>query len=457
MRIMHAQCAALDVHKRTVTATRRHTQSHKEVEQETSTFGTMTADLLGLVDWLHAWEVTHVAMESTGEYWKPIYNLLEGEFVVILVNAQHVKHVPGRKTDVIDAEWLAELLSYGLLKPSFIPPKPQRELRDLTRYRTTLVQERARVVNRVQKLLESANIKLASVATDIFGVSGRSMLAALAAGLCAPGELAELAKGRLRHKLAELQKALTGVVDDHHRFLLTQQLAHVDFLDEQIEQLSEEIGHRLEAMTPLGPDTPSAEPEATHQEDGHDATPSLETATIPDAQAALTWPQAVALLDTIPGVDRATAEVMLAEMGLDMQQFPSAAHLAAWTGLAPGNHQSGGKRSSGRTPPGNRALRTILVQAAWAASHTKNTYLASLYHRLAGRRGKKRAIVAVAHSILVSAYHMLARCLPYQELGGDYLDLRQKEHKTRWLTRQLEKQGFVVSLELPPSALAVAT
>jgi transposase len=438
LRILYECGAGLDVHKRTVVATRMRVTDDGRLEWETETFGTTTPDLLELHDWLVEWECTHVAMESTGDYWKPVYNLLEGDFEVLLVNAQHVKHVPGRKTDVTDSEWLAELLLHGLLKPSFIPPKPQRELRDLTRYRSKLVQERTRVVNRLQKGLESANIKLSSVVSDIMGVSAREMLAGLGAGETDAALLANLARGRMRSKIPELEKALTGLVEPHHRFLLAQQLAHIDFLEERISDLSAEISRRMESLSQppaTGSSAESGEPPAVGPE-----TP-------------LTWAEAVALLDTIPGVNETAAEVMLAEMGLDMGQFPTHKHLAAWAGLSPGNHQSGGKRYSGRTRKGNRPLATIMVQAAWSAVRTKDTFLKARYHRLAARRGKKRAIVAVAHSMLVSAWHMLTSRQPYQELGGDYFDQRQKESKISYLTRRLEKlTGGTVRIEILSTA-----
>ena len=432
MRQVYTRCAGLDVHKKTVVACRVRIAEQGDWEQEVRTFGTMTHELLQLVDWLLAWEVTHVALESTGEYWKPVYNLLEGNVTVLVVNAQHVKHVPGRKTDVQDAEWLAELLVHGLLKASFIPAKPQRDLRDLTRYRVTLVEERARVINRVQKVLEHANIKLASVATDVLGVSGRRMLEALVADKTDAATMAELAKGRLRNKLALLQQALTGVVDAQHRFLIAQHLMHIDFLDEQIATVSDQIVQQIEGMPPLPPDTTGA----------------AATDRIADAPPApLTWQAAADLLDTTPGVDQKAAYQVLAEMGLNMRQFPTADHLAAWGGLAPGNRQSGGKRFQARINDGNRQLRTIMVQCAWAAIRTKDTYLGSLYHRLAARRGKKRAIVAVAHSMLVSFYHMLSNRQPYQDLGADYFDQRSKGVKTDWLLKQLSKHGCTARLE----------
>jgi transposase len=441
LRIIYERVAGLDVHKKTVVATRMRVTEEQGAESETQTFGTTTPELLELHDWLMEWGCTHVAMESTGDYWKPVYNLLEGNFEVLPVNAQHVKHVPGRKTDVTDSEWLAELLLHGLLKPSFIPPKPQRALRDLTRYRSKLVEEHTRVVNRVQKLLEGANIKLASVASDIMGVSGRAMLEEIAAGQTDATGMANLARGRMRAKIPELEKALTGLVGPHHRFLLAKQLAHIDFLDEQIADISTEVVRQLEAMSqsPKGGDGSGVDNEAL----GTDETSGDQKA------APLTWIEAVTLLDTIPGVNQTTAEVILAEMGLDMSQFPTDKHLTSWAGLAPGNHQSGGKRYSGRTRKGNRSLSTIMVQAAWSAVRTKDTFLKSRYHRLAARRGKKRAIGAIARSMLVSAWHILTHRQPYKELGGDYFDQRRKEAKVSYLTRQLEKlTGGTVRVEL---------
>lgn len=437
MRQVYKRCAGLDVHKKTVVSCRVRINEQGDWEQEVCTFGTMTHELLQLVDWLLAWEVTHVALESTGEYWKPVYNLLEGNMTVLVVNAQHVKHVPGRKTDVQDAEWLAELLAHGLLKASFIPAKPQRDLRDLTRYRVTLVEERARVVNRVQKVLENANIKLASVATDVLGVSGRRMLEALVADKTDAATMAELAKGRLRTKLPLLQQALTGVVDAQHRFLIAQHLMHIDFLDEQIATASDQIVQQIEGMPPLPlppPDTTGANAATT--DSTADATP-----------APLTWQDAADLLDTAPGVDQKAAYQVLAEMGINMSQFPTGNHLAAWGGLAPGNRQSGGKRFSTRLADGNRQLRKVMVQCAWAAVRTKDSYLGSLYHRLAARRGKKRAIIAVAHSMLISFYHMLTNRQPYQDLGADYFDQRSKGVRTDWLLKQLNKLGYTARLE----------
>jgi transposase len=438
MQVVYTHCAGLDVHKKTVVACRsRPKKDGGGVEQEVKTFGTTTPDLLELVEWLKEWGCTHVAMESTGDYWKPIYNLTEGVFEVLLTNAQHVKYVPGRKTDLSDAEWLTELLRHGLLKGSFIPPKAQRDLRDLTRYQTKLVQERVRQVNRVQKLLEGANIKLASVASDILGVSGRAMLDELIAGQTDPAVMAELAKGRLRNKIRALEKALTGQVEEHHRFMLAQLLSHIDYLDEKLVLLEKRIDQHLETM-------------------GEQSLPALEQdMTQWLIERAVTWSRdqplpailAVALLTTIPGVDWKIAIIIVAELGPDMSHFPTAKHAAAWSGLAPGNHQSAGKRYSGKTKPGNQALKTILSQAAWAASRTKDTYLSAQYRQLVRRRGKKRAIIAVAHSIIISAYHMLSRHEVYRELGDNYFDERKKAAVVNRLSRRLSKLGYSVRLE----------
>jgi transposase len=403
MNVVYERCAGLDVHKKTVVACVLTPDG-----QETRTFGTMSADLLVLSDWLLACGCTHVAMESTGDYWKPVFNMLESTFEVLLVNAQHVKAVPGRKTDVKDAAWLAELLQHGLLRASFIPSVAQRELRDLTRYRSTFIRERATLVNRVQKLLEDANIKLAAVATDIMGVSGRAMLAALLAGHTDPEALADLAKGRLRNKREHLVKAMEGRVKPHHRFVLTELLCQIDSLDETIARFDE----RIQAI-----DAP--------------------------------FEAAVGLLDTIPGVARHAAEMIVAEIGADMSRFPSADHLASWAGVAPGNHESAGKRASGKTRKGNRFLRTILVQAAHAAARTKGTYLSAQFRRLATRRGKKRAVLAVAHSILVMAYYMIQRQEPYREAGADYFDQLQPEDTVRRLVTRLERLGYHVTLQKP--------
>lgn len=406
MDVVYKRCAGLDVHKKIVVAAIIVPDPQGGLYKETRSFGTMTADLLELSDWLIFHGVTHVAIESTGEYWKPVFNILENNFEVLLINAQQVAKVPGRKTDVTDAEWLADLLRHGLLRASFIPPVEQRELRELTRYRSTFVRERVTLVNRLQKALESANIKLASVATDVMGVSGRTMLEAIIDGQASPAEMAELAKGRMREKREQLAKALEGRVRPHHRFVLTELLCQIDSLDETIGRFNEQI---KEYCAP--------------------------------------FEEAVVLLDTIPGVARTTAEIIVSEIGADMSRFPSANHLAAWAGVAPGNNESGGKRYSGKTRKGNRALRVALNQAAHAAARTKDTYLSAQYHRLAARRGKKRAIVAVAHSILVIVYHVIQCKEPYRELGGDYFDQRRPETTANRLVKRLERLGYQVSIQ----------
>jgi len=442
MQVIHERCAGLDVHKKTIVACRMWTKQNGHVVKETCSFGTTTTELLRLQDWLLAWECSHVAMESTGEYWKPVYNILEGQVEILLVNARHVKSVPGRKTDVGDAEWLADLLRHGLLRASFVPPRGQRELRDLTRQRSNLVRERAAVANRLQKVLEDANIKLASVATDVLGVSGRAMLDAIVGGETDPTVLAKLACGRLRNKHKELEQALSGRVRDHHRFLLETHLRHIDFLDEQIEQFNQRIISHIEQLSP-------APAQVT----------SPESATVPataSEKPALSWNEAIELLDTIPGIDRQLAEVLIAEIGIDMGRFPSEHHLSSWAGVAPGNNESAGKRRSGKTKPGNPALRKALVQAAHAAKRKKDCYLGAQYHRLAARRGKKRAILAVAHSILVIAYHLLSRQEPYRELGGNYFDERKRESVANRLVRRLEKLGYRVALEMQPNSTGSA-
>lgn len=425
MEVTYTHCAGLDVHKKTVVACCIIPGLKGEKQIEIRTFETMTADLLALSDWLATKAVTHVAMESTGEFWKPVYNILEGNFELLVVNAKHIKNVPGRKTDVKDAEWIADLLRHGLLRGSFIPPQAQRDLRDLTRQRTNLVQDRATVVNRLQKVLEWANLKLSAVATDITGVSARGMLKAILDGKTTPETLAELAKGRLRNKRSELARALHGHVRDHHRFLLAEHLAQLDFLDEQIARFDTEI---TRYMTP--PVAPSAA----------DDTPA---ATV----APLTWTAAVELLDTIPGVNQRTAELLLAEIGADMSRFPSAAHLVSWAKVAPGNNESAGKRFSGATGQGNRWLRTGIVQAAWAAVKVKKSYLSSFYHRLAGRRGAKRAIIAVAHRMLTAVYHMLTKREAYHDLGATYLDERNQTNLIKRTVKRFAQLGYQVNIE----------
>jgi transposase len=405
MDVLYAVCCGLDVHKASVTACLRSPGDGPQRRQEVRTFGTTTRELLRLVDWLTAAECTHVAMESTGVYWRPVYNLLEGSVELFLVNAQHVKMVPGRKTDVRDSEWLAQLLELGLLRRSFVPPPAQRELRDVVRYRKRLIEDRAREANRVQKVLETANIKLGSVVTDVLGVSARAMLKALIAGAGTPDELAELAQRRMRRKRVALGEALTGRVSAHHRFMLAQLLHHVEFLDDAIATCDRHIA----------------------------------TLTAADADA-------LARLDTIPGVARRTAEVIAAELGCDMTRFPTAGHAASWTGLCPGNHESAGKRLSGRTRFANRTLRAALVESARGAIRKRDCYLAAQYRRLVKRRGDKKAVVAVAHSILVIAYHVLRNGQSYRELGGHYFDRLNTERLTRYHTKRLAALGYTVTL-----------
>jgi transposase len=411
MDVISPCCCGRDVHKKTVVACCLLRTKGRKPVQETRTFRTMTTDLLALADWLQEKGCTHVAMESTGVYWRPVCNLLEGQFELLVVNAQHIKAVPGRKTDIKDAAWIAELLRHGLLRGSFIPSKPQRELRELTRYRSTLVQERARTLNRLQAVLEDANLKLASVVTDISGVSARAMLEAILAGERDVETLADLARGRLRTKRDQLKEALEGRVTAHHSFLLTEHLSMLEYLDEAIERVSDEIDQRLTADQ-----------------------------------------EAIALLDTIPGVGQRAAEILIAESGTDMSRFPSAKHLASWAGMCPGNHESGGKRLSGKTRKGSRWLRQILVEIAHVASKTKNTYLAAQYRRIAARRGKKRALIAVGHTILTIVYTMLTRQQPYQDLGAAYFDQREQHRVERRLVQRLERLGDKVALH--PRALA---
>jgi transposase len=406
MEIVIACCCGIDVHKKMLVACLRTVDSTGRMTKEPRTFSTMTEGLLALADWLTAAGCTHVAMESTGVYWKPVFNVLHDRFEVLVVNAQHMKAVPGRKTDVKDAEWIAELLQHGLLRGSFIPPQAQRELRDLTRHRTTLVQERSRVIQRLQKVLEDANIKLAAVATNLLGMSARAMLAAIVDGITDPAILAELAQGKLRAKHAQLEQALTGLVTVHHRFLLSELLSHIDYLDEAITRISDAIAERL------------ADEEAI-----------------------------IALLDTIPGVSRRTAEVILAEVGSDLSRFPTAKHLAAWAGMCPGNHESAGKRKSGRTRKGSPWLRQALVEAAHGAARSKHTYIGAQYRRLAARRGKKKAAIAVGHTILVIAHHIMTRQEPYHELGPNYFDERNQHRVERQLVRRLERLGYLVDLK----------
>jgi transposase len=399
-------CCGLDVHKDTIAACVRIGGPSGRAAQHVQTFRTTTADLLVLRDWLAAQGVTHVAMESTGVYWKPVYYALESDFTCLLVNAAHIKQVPGRKTDVHDCVWIAQLLEHGLLRGSFVPPVPIRELRDLTRYRKGLIHDRTRVANRLHKALEDAGVKLASVASDILGVSGRAMLEALAHGTTDPEILAQLARGRLRGKLPALRSALAGRFRSHHAFLVAQLLAHLDYLEEAIATLSTEIESRL---------APFADQ--------------------------------LTRLDSIPGINRRTAEVIIAEVGVDMSVFPSAAHLASWAALCPGNNESAGKHKSGKTRKGNRWLRNALIEAAAGASRAKDSALQARFRRVLRHRGPKKAVVALAHALLRIAYHVLADGTTYRELGADYSDRRHTQRLTRRAIRLLEGQGYRVTLE----------
>ena len=405
MQILNPRCCGLDVHKSSLTACILINESDRK-ERHVRRFGTMTGDVNELAAWLAAHGVGKLAMESTGVYWKPIWNLLEDRFDLLLVNAQHIKAVPGRKTDIKDCEWIAELLQHGLLRGSLVPPEAVRELRDLNRNRAILVQQRATVSNRIEKVLEDANIKLASVASHVLGQSGRSMLQAMVDGTSDPTELAEMARAKLRNKIPELRQAFEGRFVERHRFQIEQLLDQLHFLDATVA----EFEHKMEERN-----RPFADK--------------------------------INLLVTIPGVDRITASSMIAEIGGDINQFPTAQHLASWTGICPGNEESAGKHYSGKTRKGSRWLRRVLCQAAWAASHTKNTYLAAQFRRLAARRGKQRAIVAVAHSILIAAFYILKRNEPYREAGGNYFEQKNPAALRRYLVKRLERLGHRVILE----------
>jgi transposase len=436
MDVLYTHCAGLDVHKKSVVACCFTPGADGVPQRQIRTFSTMTQDLLCLADWLGSRGITHVAVEATGEFWKPVYTILEASVTILVVNADHVKNVPGRKTDVKDAEWIAELLRHGLLRPSFIPPLPQRDVRDLTRQRTNLVQDRATVVNRLQKVLEWANLKLSSVATDVTGVSARAMLEGIIHGEADPAVLAELAKGRMRTKRAELAQALMGRVRDHHRYLLAQHLMHLDFLDEQISDLEQQIATLIALEPPQHGPLP-AEAEA----------PPAPAAGDNGTGTSLRWADAIVLLDTITGVGQTAAEQIVGEIGTDMGRFASAGHLASWAKVCPGNHESAGKRRSGKTGPGNRWLRSVLIQAAWAAVKVKDSHLARVYQRLVGRRGVKRAIVAVAHRILVAAYYVLRNHVPYREPGTPSCDAARTAKRLNRLLASIEQLGYHARLE----------
>jgi transposase len=404
--VLYQCCAGLDVHKETVVACLMITAARGKLSKEVRTFATTTAGLLALADWLKSQGVTHVAMESTGVYWRPVFNILEDSFQVIVVNAQHMKAVPGRKTDVKDCQWIADLLRHGLLKASFIPPKPIRDLRDLVRSRKSLVQQRAQAINRVQKVLETANIKLSCVASDVLGKSGRDMLDALSAGISDAEALADLARGRLRSKLPALREALEGRVDATHRVLLRHLLDVIDFLQGKIEQMAIDIDEYLRPYEPQ-----------------------------------------IARLMQIPGIGRIAAGTILAEIGTDMGQFPSAKHLASWAGVAPGSRQSGGKRMRASTNKGDRHLRAVLAEVVWVISHTNDNYLSAQYHRLASRIRKKRAIVAVSHSVLTIIYNMLRTNQDYHDLGPHFFETLDTTRQRDAAVRRLQALGYKVTLE----------
>jgi transposase len=407
MQVQHARCAGLDVHKKTVVACILITAPDGQVQRHLDTFSTMTSGLLALDDWLTQHAVSQVAMESTGIYWRPVFTILEANRSVMVVNAQHIKAVPGRKTDVKDAEWIADLLRHGLLQPSFILPLPVRILRDLTRHRKTLVQSRTQELNRLQKALETANIKLDLVVSDVAGVSSRRMIRALSSGVEDAGELAELAKGSLRRKRPELRLALEGRVQEHQRFLFGMILEHIEYLERLIHRVEVEIEVKLSE-----------------------------------------YEEAIQLLLTLPASGRISAAMILGEIGADMSHFPSAKHLASWAGVCPGNRQSAGKRISGAVTPGNAYLKTVLCDLAATTARQSGTYMHALYHRLARRRGKSRARLAVAHSLLVAIYYMLRDHVPYHELGADYFDQLHTQRLQRHYVRRLEELGFSVALNV---------
>lgn len=402
MEVVYDRCAGLDVHKDLVVAC-----VIIAGRRETRKFGAMTADLLLMRNWLLEEGCTHAAMESTGPYWKPVVNLLEGSGVeAIVVNAAHIKAVPGRKTDINDAQWIAELLRHGLLRGSFIPDREQRELRELVRYRRSLINERSREINRLQKVLEGANIKLASVATDVLGKSGRAMLESLIAGQHDVEALANLARGRLKSKRAELIRAMDGLMGPHQRFMLAEQLRHIDTINESVSRLDAEIERRMRPF-----------------------------------EARLL------ALDEVTGIGRRGAEELIAEIGVDMSRFPTHRHIASWAKVCPASNESAGKRLSGKTRKGNPWLRSMLVEAAHAAVRAKASYLSAQYHRLAPRRGKKRAALAVAHSILVIAYHMLKDGTAYADLGSTYFDRLARDRIAARAKRRLEALGFEVTIK----------
>lgn len=394
--------AALDVHKKTIAAC----IDGAGIKHEVRTYCTMTNDLLKMKEWLKENGITHVAMESTGVYWKPVFNILEDSFEVLLVNARHIKNVPGRKTDVKDCEWICKLLLNGLLSGSFIPPKDIRRLRDLTRYKRKLKESISAEKNRIQKVLEDANIKLSSVVTDTFGASGSQIIEELIKGELSIEEMSRLAKGRLIKKQEILKEALVGQFDEHHKFMIQASIDHIKSMEKIVSGLDEEIKKKLRK-----------------------------------------YKQEYELLQTIPGIKEESAASIIAEIGVDMDRFPTEGHLSSWAGMSPGNNESAGKKKSGRTTAGNKHLRATLTEAGWAASRTKNTYLSNKYYSLAGRRGKKRALVAVGHKMLIMSYHIIKNKVEYKELGVDYLDSRKKDIMALRYLKKLESLGFSAVLQ----------
>jgi transposase len=402
MEIVVDRACGIDVHKQTVVACIMGTGIKKEIR----TYTTMTNDLLRLKAWLKDSRITHVAMESTGVYWKPVFNILEDSFEVVLVNARHVKNVPGRKTDVKDAEWLCKLLRSGLVRGSFIPPKEVRELRDLTRYKRKLIQTITSEKQRVEKILEDANIKLSSIASDTFGASGKRIVQELMKGQLEAEEMAELSKGRLRNRKAEMKEALVGNMEDHHRFMIQASLSHIAMMEELFATVEQKIQEKIER----------------HFKEAYD------------------------LLKTIPSV-KDNASVIIAEMGVNMALFPTEMHLSSWSGMSPGNNESAGKKKPGLTTHGNKHLKTILIEFGWIASKMKGTYLWSKYHSLVGRRGKKKTLVAVGHKILIMCYHILKYKVPYKELGSRYLDERKKDRIAKSYIKRLTSLGYAVTVK----------
>ena len=460
---MIQRCAGLDVHKKCIVACVSIIDEQNKIQRQVRTFSTMTRNLEELSDWLLKEQVSHVAMESTGVLWKPVFNILEEHFTILLCNARHIKAVPGRKTDVKDCEWIAQLLQHGLVNGSFIPPRAQRDLRDLTRQRAQLNNEKSREVNRIHKILEDANIKLSCVATDILGASGRDMLRALISGQTNEVELAELARRRLRGKIPELKEALHGHLTEHHRYMLALHLRHIETVEGMIADLDEHIarmiaGGELDSkpkstgpLTPAKETSPHAEPPTQAISDQPESSQqSALGQREPSAPALvpghLPFNKAIQIIDGISGLGVQSAIDILAEIGVDMSQFPSDKHISSWAKVCPGNDESAGKRKSGKTGRGNPWLRRVLVQVAWAASHT-DSYLGAMYRRLARTRGKKRSIIAVAHSILIIIYHLLSRGIEYHDLGADFFDHIDPARITKYFVKRLESLGYTVSLE----------